>query len=38
MHEQFYSEDLKRRGHLGDAGVDGRVILKLAVDEWGVIV
>jgi len=29
MHSNFYSENVKGRDHLGDQGVDGKVILKL---------
>jgi len=29
MHTTFWSEDLKRRDHLDDLGVDGKIIL-----EW----
>jgi hypothetical protein len=33
MHTQFKSEDPERRDHLGDLGVDSRIILKRIVLE-----
>jgi hypothetical protein len=28
MHAKFYSDNLKRRNHLGDVGIDGRRVLR----------
>jgi hypothetical protein len=33
MHTKLWSETLKKRGHFGHIGVDGRMILKLILKE-----
>jgi hypothetical protein len=32
---EFWSENLMRRNHLEDLGIDGRIILKLCLKETG---
>jgi len=32
----FWWENLKERGHLGDPGVDGRIILRWIFRKWDV--
>jgi hypothetical protein len=34
MHTGFWWGDLKEGGHLGDKGVDGRIILGWIVKTW----
>ena len=34
MHTGFWAEDLRERDHLGDPGVDGRIILKCNSKKW----
>jgi hypothetical protein len=31
---KFWSENLKGRNHLGDLGLDLRIILQLVLDKW----
>jgi hypothetical protein len=33
MHTKFWSENLKRRDHLKDLDVDGRIILEYILEE-----
>jgi hypothetical protein len=34
MHTRFWSENLKRREHLGDLGVNGRILDKQCGKGW----
>jgi hypothetical protein len=34
VHTGFWLGDLREGGHLGDSGVDGRIILKLIFKKW----
>jgi hypothetical protein len=35
-HKQFFGGNLKERDHLGDPGIDGRVILRWIFRKWNV--
>jgi hypothetical protein len=35
MHTQFWSKYLKEQDHLGDLGVDERIILRWVLHKWG---
>jgi hypothetical protein len=36
MHINLWSENLMEKGHFGDLGVDGGMILELILEKWGV--
>jgi hypothetical protein len=35
VHTGFWAGDLMERDHLGDPGLDGRIILKCNFKKWG---
>jgi hypothetical protein len=34
VHTEFWWGDLRQGDHLGDSGIDGRIILKLIFKKW----
>jgi hypothetical protein len=34
VHTEFWWENLREEGHLGNPGVDGRIILKRIFEKW----
>ena len=35
VHRGFWWGDLRERDHMEDLGLDGRIILKWVLEEWG---